>query len=402
MKILFVVLDGLGDKPIKELKNKTPLKAANTPNLDFLAQKGICGLLEPVFTTALPSSEQGHFALFGYNPKKYEIKRGIFTAQGAGIKLRKGDVALRGNFSTVNGKLNVIDRRAGRITETKKLISAINNIKVKGIEFIIKPAGQHRVGIVMRGKGLSSKISDGDPHYSSLGTKISKIKPLSKNKAAVFTANVLNEFLKKTHIILKNHPFNKKREKKYLFPANYILIRGASSVVKIPSFKQKYNLKACCIAGKLLYQQIGKALGMKLISVKGATGLSNTNLKAKILAANKALKKYDFVFLHIKAVDTFAEDGNFRGKKRFIERIDKKLKKMLSLKNIILVVTSDHSTCCDLKRHCKELIPVLIYNSSQPKKSNLSDFSEEECRKKGFAKIKQTALMQKVLRSTDI
>jgi 2,3-bisphosphoglycerate-independent phosphoglycerate mutase len=402
MKILFVVLDGLGDKPIKRLKNKTPLETAHTPNLDFLAQKGVCGLLEPVSTTALPTSEQGHFALFGYDPKKYEVKRGIFTAKGSGIKLKKGDVALRGNFGTIDNKLNVIDRRAGRITETKELISAINNIKIKGIKFIVKPAGQHRIGIAMRGKGLSSKISDGDPHYSALGTKITKIKPLSKSKAAVFTANVLNEFLKETHEVFKKHPFNKKRKKSGLLPANYVLTRGPSSVFKIPTFKQKYGLKACCIAGKLLYKGIGEALGMELIKVKGANGLSSSDIGAKVAAAKKSFKKYDFVFLHIKAIDTFGEDGDFLGKKKFIAKVDKSIKPFKTLKDTVIVVTSDHSTCCDLKRHCKEPIPVLIYNPNKLKDNNISGFSEKECRKKGFSKIKQTALMQKVLRLANI
>lgn len=395
MKILFIVLDGLGDKPIKELKGKTPLEAARTPNLDHLAKNGICGLMEPFSTTAIPTSEEGHFSLFGYNAKTYRIRRGIFTAMGSGIKLKKGDVALRGNFSSIDKNLNIIDRRAGRITQTKIFINSLKNIKIDGVRFLIRQAGQHRIGIVLRGKNLSSNISDGDPHYSALGKRAKKIVPLDKNPKSAFTAKVLNEFLTKSYLVLKNHPQNIKRKKLKLPPANYILVRGASSFKKIPSFRRKYNLRACCVAGKPLYQQIAKILGMKLIKVKGANGLVSTNLKGKVQAAERALKRYNFVFLHIKAADSLAEDGNFLGKKKFIEKIDKTIKPLIKLKDTLTVVTADHSTCCKLKRHCKAPVPILIFGKS---KDSVERLSEKECKKGKLGKFKQINLMTKILR----
>ncbi len=412
MNILFIVIDGLSEKPIRALGNRTPLEAAKTPNLDWLAENGVCGLLEPVFTQAMPTSEEGHFALFGYNPKKYHIRRGIFTALGAGLKIRKGDVALRGNFATVDNKKRIIDRRAGRIKKTKFLIKALQGIKIKGVKFLIASAGQHRLGIIMRGRGLSSQITDGDPHYSKMGKRARKINSFRKTKHADFTAQVLNKFLEKAHQILKEHPLNKKREKKGLFPANYVLIRGASSLESFTPFEKKYRLKACCIAGKLLYKQIGKFLGMDLIKVRGANGLPTTNLRGKFLAAKKVLcprkvsskfgrvKKYNFVFLHIKATDSLAEDGKFEEKKKFIEKIDKRLKICRKLKNILVVVTADHSTCCSLKRHCSELIPVLIYLSSfqAAKMRKGGGFSEKSCAKGELGKIEQTQLMSKILK----
>ena len=395
MKILFLVIDGLSERSIPQLKNRTPLESAETPNLDYLAEKGVSGLMKPLFTKAIPTSEEGHFSLFGYNPKKLNIRRGIFTAMGAGMKLKKGDVALRGNFGTVDRELNMIDRRAGRIKDTRALISSLEGMTINNVEFFLKPAGEHRVGIVMRGKNLSSKISDGDPHYSSLGKRVKRIVPLDKSSKSFFTAKVLNEFLKESHKILKEHPLNRKRKKKGLPAANYILTRGASSLQKIPSFKEKYNLKACCVAGKILYKQIALVLGMKLIKVKGANGLVSTNLKGKIRAAIKALKKYDFIFLHIKATDSLAEDGDFLGKRKFIEKIDKNIKPLLGLKNSLIVVTADHSTCCSLKRHCKELIPFLIYGKE---KDSVSKFSEKDCKKGKLGLIKQTDLMGKILK----
>lgn len=421
-KILFIIIDGLGDKPIKALGNKTPLEAAKTPNLDWLAKNGICGLVEPFYTMAIPTSEESHFSLFGYNSKKYQIRRGIFTVTGAQMKLKKDDVALRGNFATVGKNLNIVDRRAGRITNTKQLIKALDGMKVDGVNFLIAPAGEHRIGIIMRGKNLSSQISDGDPHYSSLGRKAKKIVPQDYNspttqyKRAEFTARVLNKFLEKSHQILKGHPLNKKRKKQGLLPANFILVRGASSLKKIPSFSKKYGLRACCIAGKLLYKQIGKFLGMDLINVKGTNGLPSTNLKGKFLAVKRVFKKYDFVFLHIKATDSLAEDGNFKAKKQFIEKIDKNLKFLFNyshgpirisrgqrpsegfshaLKNTLIVTTADHSTCCSLKRHCREPIPAVIYGNGR---DSVKEFSEKACKKGKLGKIDQLKLMSKILK----
>ena len=394
MRIILIVIDGLGDRPIPALGNKTPLEAAKTPNLDWLAENGICGLAKLKFRGATPTSEEGHFSLFGYNPETYKIRRGIITATGTGMKAKKGDVALRGNFATVDEKLNMVDRRAGRIKDPTPLIKALNGIKINNVSFLLKSATEHRVGIIMRGKNLSPNISDGDPFYGKLGKRARKIKPLDKSSKATFTAKTLNKFLEKARLVLENHPLNKKREKLGLPPANYILTRGASSLPELPSFKKKYKLRACCIAGKFLYRQIGKILGMDLIKVKGANGLSNTNLKGKVQAAKKALKKYDFVFLHIKATDSLAEDGNFKEKKAFIEKIDKNLKSFLGLKNILIVVTADHSTCCLIKRHCSEPVPVLISGNKQ---DPVKEFSEKTCKKGKLGTIKQIDLMKKIL-----
>ena len=394
-RILFIVIDGLGDEPIPKLGGKTPLEAAHTPNLDFLASNGICGEAVVKFRGATPTSEESHFSLFGYDPELYKIKRGIIDATGVGMKAKKGDIALRGNFATVDGKLNAIDRRAGRIKDAQALIDTLNRMEIDGIKFLLKSATEHRVGIILRGENLSSNISDGDPFYGKLGKRARKIKPLDNSPEAIFTANVLNKFLNKSHQILKIHPQNLERERKNLPVANYILVRGASTIPQLPSFKTKYGLFACCIAGKFLYRQIGKILGMDLIKVKGATGLYNTDLGAKFLAAKRALKKYDFVFLHIKAADSLAEDGRFLEKKKFIEKIDKNFKKILNLKNVLIVTTCDHSTCSVLKRHCAKPCPVLIYGAGS---NGAKKFSEKECRKGKLGRVNQLELMSKILK----
>ncbi len=398
MKIALIIIDGLGDKPIKEFDDQTPLESAKTPNLDYLASNGALGLIEPYIRKTIPTSEESHFSLFGYNPETYHIKRGIFTAQGLGINLEKGDVALRGHFATVGDNLQMIDRRAGRIDKTQVLVKSLNGMVIDNVKFLLKNIGGYRVGVVLRGKNLSANISDADPFYLNLKTKVEKVVALDKNPKSIFTAKVLNEFLEKSHDILKNHSLNKRREEKGLLPANYVLVRGASSLHKIPSFKNKYNLNAACIAGKFLYQQIGKLLGMDLIKVKGADGTINTNLRGKIKAVKECLKKYDFVFLHIKACDSLAEDGDCFAKKKFIEKIDKNIKSLLDLKDTAIIITCDHSTCCQLKRHCKELIPVLICELPVKLKNPEIKFSEKNCLKGDLGRFEQISLMSRILK----
>lgn len=392
MKIILIIIDGLGDRPIPRLGNKTPLEAARTPNLDNLAEKGVSGLMGPFLfpRDKYPTSAGAHIALFGY--MNYFLRRGPYEVTGIGMKMQEGDVAFRGNFATVDANLKIIDRRAGRIEQTKPLIKFLVGIKIDGVKFLIKESYGHRVGLIMRGKGLSLNVSKCDP--KKVGVKAKKIVPLDKSREAEFTAEVLNKFLEKAHKILKNHPLNKKRKKQGLLPANYLLVRGAGKFKETPGFKQRYGLEAACIAGGGLYKGIGKILGMDLIKVKGATGFANTNLKGKTLAAKDALKKYDFIFLHIKATDTFSHDGDFVGKKEFIEKIDKDITPLFNLKNTLIVVTADHSTCCSLKRHCTEPIPILISGKSQ---DLVKEFSEKACQKGKLGKFPQLELMPKIL-----
>jgi len=411
-KIVFIIIDGLSDKPLVQLGKKTPLEAAKTPNLDWLAENGICGQVQPFQFSwqRFPESDAAHLALFGYDPQKYYLGRGVYEAAGIGAYLRRGDVALRVNFATVDKNLKLKNRRAGRISETQSLINSLDGRKINGVKFLLKKSLSYRAVLILRGKNLSKEITDGDPHET--GKKVLRIKP--KIKKAEFTAKVLNEFLERAYLVLKNHPFNKKRKKRGLPVANYLLVRGAGQFKKIPSFKKRYKLSAACVAGGPLYKGIAKILGMDLIKVRGATGLLNTNLKGKFSAVKKALypvksakggaakpqfnrvKKYNFLFCHIKAADSLAEDGNFRAKKEFIEKIDKNLKPILQLKNTLIVVTADHSTCSNLKRHCSLPVPVLIYGS-KIKPDKAAKFSERACQKGRLGKMKGLDLMKKVL-----
>ncbi|MFQ6049808.1 MAG: phosphoglycerate mutase, partial [Candidatus Paceibacterales bacterium] len=284
MRIILLIIDGLGDKPIPQLGNKTPLEVARTPNLDYLAKKGICGLVEPFFFPwqKNPRSATSHLALFGYNPRIYYLGRGPYEAAGIGMKMKKGDVILRANFGTVDGNLKIVDRRAGRISNTKSLVEALSGIKIRGVKFLMGNSLGHRAVLILRGKNISEKIGGGD--IKKAGIKAKKIIPLEKSKKAEFTAEVLNKFLEKAYRVLGTHPLNKKRKKQGLLPANYLLVRGAGKLKKTPNFYQKYKLKAACVAAGDVYKGVAKILGMDLIKVKGATGYINTNLRGKFLA----------------------------------------------------------------------------------------------------------------------
>jgi len=399
MKIALIVIDGLGDSPIDELGKKTPLEAAITPNLDALASNGVCGLIEPFCFSwqKYPRSDSAHLALFGYDPAVYCLGRGVYEAIGKGMKMKKENVALRANFGTVDKNLKIIDRRAGRIDNTESLVKSLAGIEIDNVKFKVAASLGHRAILLLKGKNLSEKIGGGD--IKKTGIRVKKIVVLEKSKQAEFTADVLNKFLEKAHRILENHPLNKKRKKQGLLPANYLLVRGAGKLRETPSFNKKYNLKAACIAAGYVYRGVAKVLGMDLINVKGATGNINTNLKGKILSIKRNLKKYNFIFCHIKAADTLSEDGNCLGKKKFIEKIDNNMKFLTNLKNTLIVVTADHSSCCKFKRHCTSLVPVLIYESSiRHRGEKVSEFSEKACRKGRLGKFKQTDLMSRILK----
>jgi 2,3-bisphosphoglycerate-independent phosphoglycerate mutase len=389
-KVVLIIIDGLGDEPIPQLGNKTPLEAARTPNFDFLAKNGICGLVLPWHEKGkLPTSEDTHLAIFGFNPKKSNPGRGVLEVLGIGEKIKKGDVCFRGNFATVDENLVIIDRRAERIEDTEDLIKSLNKIKIKGAKVIVKKAFGHRIGIIFRGKNLSAKVSSNDP--KKVGVKVLEIKGQKR------MVKILEEFLEKARTTLKNHPKNKKRIKEGKLPANYILLRGAGKFKKIESFREKYGLRAAVIAGGTLYKGIGRYLGMEEIKVKGANGTIKTNLKGKFLAVKKAIKNYDFIFLHIKATDNLAEDGKFLEKKEFIEKIDQNLKLILNLKNVLIVITGDHSTCSLKKSHCNLPNPILIYGA---KKDGCEKFSERECEKGKLGILKQIDLMKKIFTLT--
>ncbi len=384
-KAILVVMDGLGDRPIPELGGLTPLEAAHTPNLDALATRGICGIMNAIGVGQRPGSDTSHLSILGYDIAHYYTGRGTIEVTGLGMRLQPGDVALRGNLGTVDDSLTVVDRRAGRITDTGPFVQDLNGLTYEGVTLLVQPGTGHRAGIMLRGPGLSSRLSDNDPH--EVGVKVHQVHPLDDTPEAAFTARVLNHFLAEAHQTLKGHPLNRERRAEGKLAANYLLARGAGYYKKVESFQERYGLKACAIAGGGLYKGIGAFLGMDVLDVPGATGLANTDLNAKFAAALKALAgPYDFAFVHLKATDAFGEDGDFQGKKGFIEKIDQAVRVLLEVPGLLLVFTADHSTPCALKRHSGDPVPLMMVGEGV-RTDDVRQFGERACAQGGLGRL---------------
>lgn len=395
-KVMLIVMDGLGDRPIKELGGLTPLEKARTPNLDKLAERGITGIMNALGVGQRPGSDTSHLAILGYEIDKYYSGRGPIEVSGLGMRLEHGDVALRGNLGTVDDNLVVIDRRAGRVSDTTPFVKVLDGLTQDGVSLIIRPGTGHRAGIILRGPGLSSAISDNDPH--EVGVPIHPVKPLDDTPEAAFTAKVLNALLAQAHEILKKLPLNQERVAEGLLPANYLLARGAGFYKKIAPFPERYGLKAAVIAGGGLYKGIGAFTGMEVLNVAGATGLPDTNLEAKFRAALDALRgPYDFVLVHIKPTDTYSEDGNFQGKVEFIEKIDRAVALLLDIPdNILLVLTADHSTPCVLKQHSGDPVPIMMVGNGV-RTDAVASFGERSCAHGGLGRLLGLMVMPEII-----
>ena len=359
-RILLLIFDGLGDRPITALGHRTPLQAAATPNLDWFAANGVTGQLDPIAPGIRPGSDTSHLALFGYDPTRVYTGRGPFEAAGVGIVVRQGDIAFRANFCTVDAKLRVLDRRAGRIGEgTADLAKAIDGLKVDGVAVQFRAGTEHRGALVLRGKGLSPKVSDTDPHAE--GTAVLAAHALAAE--AKRTASAVNTLTKEVYRVLADHPVNRARKRAGERPANMIVLRGAGVVPKLPPIRERTGLRAVGIAGVALIKGICRAVGMDTLDVPGATGGLDTDMAAKAKAALAALRDYDMVVVNVKAPDICGHDGKVHEKVRVIEKIDAMMRIMRDdlPGNVVLAATADHSTPAELGDHSGDPVPVMVY-----------------------------------------
>ncbi len=390
LKILLVICDGLGDRPVNDLNGLTPLQYAKTPNMDRFASQGICGIMDTIGPGIRPGSDTAHLALLGYDPYKCYTGRGPFEAYGLGMQIKPGDVALRCNFGTVDENLIITDRRAGRIKKgTTELAKALNEINVKGAEVIFKEGTEHRGVMIIRGEKLSSAVSDTDPHMSNI--KVADAESLEPEAAR--TAAIINEFSRKSHEILKNHPINITRMQEGKKPANYILMRGAGKALELPSIEQKWSLKSAAIVGVALVKGICRAVGIEIIEVDRATGGLDTDMIAKAKEALNALKVHDFIFLHIKACDIDGHDGDPYGKVKTIERIDKAVEVLMrDNESFCMALAADHSTPVSVRNHSSDPVPVAMVGEGV-RVDDVKKFDEISCAKGALHRIKGQELM---------
>ncbi len=374
-KAILLIIDGLGDLPTP----KTPLQAAKIPNLHKAAKNGITGMLSSVKRFVVPGSDTSHLNILGYDPEIFYPGRGPLEALGLGIDLQEGDVAFRANFATMkNGK--IVDRRAGRIdTETATKLASRLSLRIDHVEAIFRNSVEHRGVLVLRGPGLSHFVTGTDIHASS-----GALEPCSAiTSEGDKTADIVNKYTQVIQGILAAAPENQGRS----LPANTLLLRGAGTFKRVPSFYDRFGLKAACVAGGALYRGVARYLGMDVFIVPGATGTKTTNLKGKADAAVKAIKgDYDMVFLHVKACDNAGHDGDFIGKKAFLERIDKEMIPILVKSGACLIVTGDHSTPCARKAHSGHEVPLLV-SCDQERRDEVGRFDELACMHGGLGHL---------------
>jgi len=372
-KIIFLIMDGLGGLPMGG-HGQTELEAAQTPNMDALAKRSICGLLDPVGYGITPGSGPAHFALFGYDPVKNNIGRGILEAAGIDYPMTERDLLIRINFATIDKDGIVVDRRAGRIdNDTNKRIcrKLQENIrKISDVEVIFEPVKEHRALLVMRGDGLCEDIQETDPQK----TGFPALPPKAMVKEAEETAVILQRLIDKAKGVLADES-----------KANMMLLRGYSRYRRYPYISERFGLNALAIASYPMYRGIARLLGM-------AIGPQPGTIEEEIFALRKNYDKYDFFFVHVKPTDSRGEDGNFDAKVKVIEEVDSLIPLVTELNPDVLVVTGDHSTPAALASHSWHPLPVMLY-SATCRPDRVERFGESDCICGGLGRMPMVHLM---------
>ncbi len=392
-KILFVVLDGVSDRPSPALGGLTPLAAAKKPVLDRLTQEGICGIMDTIAAGVRPGSDTAHLALLGYDPYRYYTGRGPLECEGTGIHMEPGMIGFRCNYATVSRGGLITDRRAGRIHDTTALSMAIAegvDLSAYGVEFAFRSGAGHRAALALKGEGIGHCISSNDPKKD--GVPPLPVRPLKQTPADEKTAAVCNEFVRQSTRILFDHPVNKERVKNRLNPANIVLMRGAGEMGHFEPFLKKYGISGSVISAASLITGIGNAVGLSRVAVAGITGSQDSNIAGKITAAIAELKTRDFVLVNIKGADESGHDGLAEQKRDFITKTDAALTPLLDLPDCIIVVCADHSTPCTIKDHSADPVPVLIHGDGV-RIDDVTEFDEYHCARGGLNRISGSALL---------
>lgn len=374
-RIVFLVIDGVGGLPHPET-GKTELESAEKPNLDRIASESVCGLIDPVGTGITPGSAPGHLAIFGYDPIKYNIGRGIIEALGIDLELKPGDIAARGNFCTIDRNGIITDRRAGRISTEKnaELCQLLNRIAIAGVETIVTPVKEHRFVLILRGEGLSPELTDSDPQQVGLAAKeIEALSPRARR-----TAEIANEFISQAQGLLGSAGNN-------IPSANMVLMRGFSRRPDIPTIPEIYKLKPAAIAIYPMYRGLAGLVGMKLLP-------AGVNITDQMESLHRYYGDYDFFFVHFKSTDSRGEDGNFEAKVHAIEEVDAALPNLLNLNPDVLIVTGDHSTPATLAAHSWHPVPFML-RSRWCRPDNVAAFSERACLAGGMGRFPAVEIM---------
>ncbi len=370
-KVFLLVMDGLGGLETTPGVG-TELEAARTPNMDALAAEAACGLLDPIAPGFTPGSGPAHLSLFGYNPVKYAIGRGVLASAGIGFPMEKTDVAARGNFCTVDGGGIVTDRRAGRIPTSKnaELCEQLGSIEIDGVEVFVKPVMDYRCAVIFRGKGLDGRVKDTDPQQ----TGKPPLEAVAAAPEAELTAQLANKFVSIVAERLEGET-----------PANYILMRGFDNVPDIPQFGDFTKMRAASIAVYPDYKGITRLIGMNVLEPGPSISDEAATLK-------ECFDNHEYFYFHVKKTDSYGEDGNFDAKVHIIEETDAIIPTIMNLKPDVVAITGDHSTPALLKSHSWHPLPLLLWsNCCRP--DGVRKFGEHACAAGGLGRMISTSLL---------
>lgn len=409
-KILYVILDGLGDDPIPQFNGRTPLEEAKTPNLDSFARLGRTGVVTTVGEGIAPESDIAVMSILSYDPHKHHCGRGPLEALGTGLDFREGDVAWRANFATVDENSQIIDRRAGRDLsddEAQSLAASINaDVQLNHVETNFVATSEHRAVLHIRGKEkLNGEISNTDPAYErrgALGVALETFEPfaleakaLTESVGAIRAAEATNEWAQAANRVLADHEVNQARSKRNRPVANIVLLRDCGhSVPNVESISQKFGMKFACFAEMPVEIGISRILDMDPVKV-GASGSDPQAYADLAQRALETLQGYDGLYVHIKGPDLPAHDGKFNEKRDCIAAIDEGFFGVLSSEmpgDVLLAVTADHSTSCVRKAHTDGPVPLLVVG--RPVSSDGTQaFGESACRSGSIGHIHGTEIL---------
>ncbi|MGI8927747.1 MAG: 2,3-bisphosphoglycerate-independent phosphoglycerate mutase [Tepidiformaceae bacterium] len=358
-RIVLCVLDGLGGLPRRETK-RSELEQASIPNLDRLATRSEVGMTMPVGRGITPGSGPGHLSLFGYDPYAYDIGRGVLEAVGIDFDLGPDDVAVRGNFCTIDEGGKISDRRAGRVASelSVKLVERLRDIRVPGVELFVEPVREHRFVLVLRGEGLDDRVSTTDPQH----TGVPPLPAVAMQTGAERTALAVNQFVEQAAALLKDQ-----------VQANGLLLRGFAKYPELPQFPDVWGLRAAALAVYPMYRGLAKLGGMVPLSCPGG-------LDEQLHILRQHWDDYDFFFIHYKKTDAAGEDGDFERKCHALEEFDAWLPSLMEARPDVLIVAGDHSTPAIMAAHSWHPVPFLLH-SSYCRDGKAENFNEEQCLK---------------------
>ena len=396
MKRIVIVPDGMADEPVDELSGKTPVEAANTPNMDIIAGDGVCGMARTFYEGLPKDSSIANMSIMGYDPRRYFCGRSPLEAINLGIELGEGDMSLRCNLITVEDG-RIADFTAGHITdsEARAIMGELEkNMGCRGIEF--HPGVSYRNIIVLRSLNKPCADFDAVAPHDMVGEKLDDNWPKPQSEKSGATVKWIKKATMDSWSILESHPVNIKRAGEGKRQANSIWLWGQGTRPAMPSFESMYGLKGSIVSAVDLLNGIGKAIGLDILRVEGITGYIDTNYEGKADAAIKSLKELDFTYIHIESPDECGHEGDIEKKIRAIEDIDKKvvgriLDRVDEPFKVLLM--PDHPTPVGVRKHTDSPVPFAIYDNGGHK-DGVKFFGESEISKNGsLGLVYATSLM---------